>query len=92
MSMRRTRENDEGGTVQLTLSNAVDQTQKILVEVPAGTSVADAAIDAGIAPKAPSMSSLLVVSRSPAQMSTSTVIPCSTSDLRRLQEGLRSSY
>jgi hypothetical protein len=37
--------------VQLTLSNAVDQSQKILVEVPAGTSVAQAARDAGIAPQ-----------------------------------------
>jgi hypothetical protein len=37
--------------VQLTLSNAVDQTQKIVVEVPAGTSVAQAARDAGIAPQ-----------------------------------------
>ena len=48
--MSKTRENDEERMVQLTLSNAVDQTQKILVEVPAGTSVADAARDAGIAP------------------------------------------
>ena len=49
--MSRSRENDEERMVQLTLSNAVDQTQKILVEVPAGTSVADAARDAGIAPQ-----------------------------------------
>ena len=49
--MSKTRENDSGRMVQLTLSNAVDQTQKILVEVPAGTSVADAARDAGIAPQ-----------------------------------------
>jgi len=49
--MSRTRGNDEERMVQLTLSNAVDQTQKILVEVPAGTSVAQAARDAGIAPQ-----------------------------------------
>ena len=49
--MSRTRDRDGGGMVQLTLSNAVDQTQKILVEVPAGTSVAQAARDAGIAPQ-----------------------------------------
>jgi len=42
---------DPNRMVQLTLSNAVDQTQKIRVEVPAGTSVAQAARDAGIAPK-----------------------------------------
>ena len=49
--MSRMRGNDEGRMVRLTLSNAVDQTQKILVEVPAGTSVAQAARDAGIAPQ-----------------------------------------
>jgi len=49
--MSRSRGRDGGGMVQLTLSNAVDQTQKILVEVPAGTSVAQAARDAGIAPQ-----------------------------------------
>ena len=49
--MSRSREKDEGRMVQLTLSNAVDQTQKIRVEVPAGTTVAQAARDAGIAPK-----------------------------------------
>ncbi len=49
--MSRTRDNDGGRMVQLTLSNAVDQTQKIVVEVPAGTSVAQAARDAGIAPQ-----------------------------------------
>ena len=49
--MSRTRENEGGRMVQLTLSNAVDQTQKIRVEVPAGTTVAQAARDAGIAPK-----------------------------------------
>ena len=49
--MSKTREKDSDRMVQLTLSNAVDQTQKILVEVPAGTSVADAARDAGIAPQ-----------------------------------------
>ena len=38
--MSRTRGSDGGDMIQLTLSNAVDQTQKILVEVPAGTSVA----------------------------------------------------
>ena len=42
---------DPNRMVQLTLSNVVDQTQKIRVEVPAGTSVAQAARDAGIAPK-----------------------------------------
>jgi len=49
--MSREREKDGGRMVQLTLSNAVDQTQKIRVEVPAGTTVAQAARDAGIAPK-----------------------------------------
>ena len=49
--MSRTKENEGGRMVQLTLSNAVDQTQKIVVEVPAGTSVAQAARDAGIAPQ-----------------------------------------
>ncbi len=49
--MSRGREKTGGQTVQLTLSNAVDQTQKIRVEVPAGTTVAQAARDAGIAPK-----------------------------------------
>ena len=49
--MSRTREKEGGRMVQLTLSNAVDQTQKIRVEVPAGTTVAQAARDAGIAPK-----------------------------------------
>ena len=49
--MSRTKENEGGRMVQLTLSNAVDQTQKIRVEVPAGTTVAQAARDAGIAPK-----------------------------------------
>ena len=49
--MSQSRENEEGRMVQLTLSNAVDQTQKIRVEVPAGTTVAKAARDAGIAPQ-----------------------------------------
>jgi hypothetical protein len=49
--MSQSREKDEDRMVQLTLSNAVDQTQKIRVEVPAGTTVAQAARDAGIAPK-----------------------------------------
>ena len=49
--MSREREKDGERMVQLTLSNAVDQTQKIRVEVPAGTTVAQAARDAGIAPK-----------------------------------------
>ena len=49
--MSRSREKDEDKMVQLTLSNAVDQTQKIRVEVPVGTTVAQAARDAGIAPK-----------------------------------------
>ena len=49
--MSRMRDNDGDRMVQLTLSNAVDQSQKILVEVPAGTSVAQAARDAGIAPQ-----------------------------------------
>ena len=49
--MSRSKENEGGRMVQLTLSNAVDQTQKIRVEVPAGTTVAQAARDAGIAPK-----------------------------------------
>ena len=42
--MSREREKDGGRMVQLTLSNAVDQTQKIRVEVPAGTTVAQAAL------------------------------------------------
>ena len=37
--------------IQLTMSNAVDQTKKIRIEVPAGTSIAQAAKDSGIAPK-----------------------------------------
>jgi len=46
----------EGGTknqepVLLTLSNAVDQTQKIKVEVSPNTSIKQASIDAGVAPK-----------------------------------------
>ena len=49
--MSRSRENDGGRMVQLTLSNAVDQSQKIRVEVPAGTTVEQAARDAGIAPQ-----------------------------------------
>ena len=49
--MSQSRKNEEGRMVQLTLSNAVDQTQKIRVEVPAGTTVAKAARDAGIAPQ-----------------------------------------
>ena len=49
--MSRSEENEGGRMVQLTLSNAVDQTQKIRVEVPAGTTVAQAARDAGIAPE-----------------------------------------
>jgi hypothetical protein len=39
----------EGRTVMLTLRNAVDQTRKVAVEVPAGSTVRDAAIEAGIA-------------------------------------------
>ena len=38
----------EGTTVMLTLRNAVDQTRKVAIEVPAGSTVRDAAIEAGI--------------------------------------------
>jgi hypothetical protein len=48
--MNRARQADqEGRTVMLTLRNAVDQTRKVAVEVPAGSTVRDAAIEAGIA-------------------------------------------
>jgi len=45
--MNRARQADR--TVMLTLRNAVDQTRKVAVEVPAGSTVRDAAIEAGIA-------------------------------------------
>ena len=48
--MNRARQADQADrTVMLTLRNAVDQTRKVAVEVPAGSPVRDAAIEAGIA-------------------------------------------
>ena len=48
--MNRARQADQADrTVMLTLRNAVDQTRKVAVEVPAGSTVRDAAIEAGIA-------------------------------------------
>ena len=48
--MNRARQAEQGDrTVMLTLRNAVDQTRKVAVEVPAGSTVRDAAIGAGIA-------------------------------------------
>ena len=48
--MNRARQEEQGGrTVMLTLRNAVDQTRKVAVEVPTGSTVRDAAIGAGIA-------------------------------------------
>jgi len=46
----KNRSGDAQRMIQLTLSNAVDQTQKIRVEVPMGTSIKQAAVDAGLAP------------------------------------------
>ncbi len=47
---RETETNKEQRTIQLTLSNAVDQTRKIRVEVPAGTTVEEAARESGVFP------------------------------------------
>ena len=47
--MNRARQADpDGQTVMLTLRNAVDQTRKVAIEVPAGSTVRDAAIAAEI--------------------------------------------
>ena len=46
----KNRSNDAQRMIQLTLSNAVDQTQKIRVEVPMGTNIKQATEDAGLAP------------------------------------------
>ena len=49
--MRREAGKKEQEPVLLTLSNAVDQTQKIKVEVSPSTTIKQASIDAGVAPK-----------------------------------------
>ena len=49
--MQRGGRTKEQEPVLLTLSNAVDQTQKIKVEVPPNTTIKQASIDAGVAPK-----------------------------------------
>ena len=49
--MSKIRDDDkEQRAIQLTLSNAVDQTRKIRVEVPAGTTVEEAARESGVFP------------------------------------------
>jgi molybdopterin/thiamine biosynthesis adenylyltransferase len=48
--MQRGERTKEQEPVLLTLSNAVDQTQKIKVEVPPNTTIKQASIDAGVAP------------------------------------------
>jgi len=48
--MSRARAAEQGGrTVMLTMRNAVDQTRKVAIEAPQGSTVRDAAIEAGIA-------------------------------------------
>ena len=47
--MRAENTEQQSNTVMLTLRNAVDQTSKVAVEVPAGSTVREAAIEAGIA-------------------------------------------
>ena len=48
--MSRARAAEQGGrTVMLTMRNAVDQTRKVAIEAPQGSTVREAAIEAGIA-------------------------------------------
>ena len=49
MTETKTRDNEEN-TVTLTLSNSMDQTHKIRIEIPAGSTVQEAAREAGIFP------------------------------------------
>ena len=49
--MRTKSRKNERNMVQLTLSSAIDQTHKICLEVPPGTSIQEAAKKSGIAPK-----------------------------------------
>ena len=49
MTRTKTRENEEN-TVAITLSNSMDQTHKIRIEVPAESTVQEAAREAGVFP------------------------------------------